>query len=204
ALSEQTAHARVDQTLVDIDLYVNPWRPLKLRGGVRWLDRKTNTDYIARNPQTAQYGYIVEDAGWAAVTGEPYLGIYQPAFPGSSWRWRNMPFGESRLTWDLGATLQIPWSTSFDVLLKQDDVDRDVSERTENTERSVTASLNSRALSFATTRISYTYLTRDGNEIDYSQYSQYETSSFPGFTPQFPDGEPPWNLQQMVRANVAD
>ncbi len=204
ALSQQTAEARVDQTLVDIDLYVNPWRPLKVRGGVRYLDRKTKTDYIARNPETGQYGYIVEDAGWAAVIGEPYLGFYQPAVPGNSWRWRNMPFGESRLTWDLGATLSIPWSTSFDVLLKQEDVNRDVSERTENTERSVTASVNSRALSFATTRISYTYLTRDGNEIDYSRYSQYETSSFPGFIPQFPTGEPPWNLQQMVRADVAD
>jgi hypothetical protein len=204
ALSEQSAHARVDQTLVDINLYLNPWRPLRVRGGVRYLDRKTKTDYIAHNPITNQYGYIVEDAGWAAVTGPSYLGFFQPSVPGSSWRWRNMPFGESRLTWDLGATVQVPWRTSFDVLLKQLDINRDVSERTQNTERSVTASVNSRALSFATARVSYTYLTRDGNAIDYNTYSQYETSSFRGFIPQFPNGDPAWNLQQMVRSDVAD
>ena len=204
ALSQKTARASVDQTLVDIDLYTNPWRPLRLRGGVRWLDRTTNTSYIAKNPLTGQYGYIVEDAGWAAVTSTDFLGFYQPAVPGSSWRWRNMPFGETRLTWDLGATLQVPWRTSFDVLLKQEDIDREISERKSNTERSVTGSVNSRALEWATTRVSYTYITRDGSAIDYNVYSQYETSSFKGFVPQFPTGEPAWNLQQMVRSDVAD
>ena len=204
ALSEKTAHASVDQTLVDVELYLNPWRPLRVRGGMRWLDRSTNTDYVARNPITGQYGYIVEDAGWAAVTGEPYLGFYQPAIPGSSWRWRNMPFGETHLTWDLGTTLTLPWRTSFDVLLKQEDINRTVSERKSNTERSVTGSVNTRALEWATTRISYTYITRDGSAIDYDVYRQYETSSFPGFIPTFPTGEPAWNLQQMVRSDVAD
>ena len=204
ALSTKSAHARVDQLLLDVDLFVNPWRPLRLRGGFRYSDRDTHTNYLAFNPSTDQYGYVVEDGGFAASLGSEFVGIYQPTVAGSNWRYRNMPFGESQLTLDLGATLALPRRSSFDVSLKQDDIDRDVSERSETTERSVTVSANSRALSFATARLSYQYVTRDGSDIDYDIYANYETQSFPGFVPQFPDGEPAINLNQMVRPSVAD
>ena len=204
ALSTKSAHARVDQLLLDVDLFVNPWRPLRLRGGFRYSDRDTHTNYLAFNPSTDQYGYVVEDGGFAASLGSEFVGIYQPTVAGSNWRYRNMPFGESQLTLDLGATLALPRRSSFDVSLKQDDIDRDVSERSETTERSVTVSANSRALSFATARLSYQYVTRDGSDIDYDIYANYETQSFPGFVPQFPDGEPAINLNQMVRPSLAD
>jgi len=204
ALSTKSAHARVDQLLLDVDLFVNPWRPLRLRGGFRYSDRDTHTNYLAFNPSTDQYGYVVEDGGFAASLGSEFVGIYQPTVAGSNWRYRNMPFGESQLTLDLGATLALPRRSSFDVSLKQDDIDRDVSERSETTERSVTVSANSRALSFATARLSYQYVTRDGSDIDYDIYANYETRSFPGFVPQFPDGEPAINLNQMVRPSLAD
>jgi len=204
ALSTKSAHARVDQLLLDVDLFVNPWRPLRLRGGFRYSDRDTHTNYLAFNPSTDQYGYVVEDGGFAASLGSEFVGIYQPTVAGSNWRYRNMPFGESQLTLDLGATLALPRRSSFDVSLKQADIDRDVSERSETTERSVTVSANSRALSFATARLSYQYVTRDGSDIDYDIYANYETQSFPGFVPQFPDGEPAINLNQMVRPSLAD
>jgi MtrB/PioB family decaheme-associated outer membrane protein len=204
ALSTESAHARVDQLLVDIDLHLNPWRPLRLRGGFRYSDRDTHTNYQAFNPSTGQYGYVVEDGGFAATLSPDYVGIYQPAVPGSNWRYRNMPFGESQLTLDAGATLALPRRSSLDVLLKQNQIDRDVSERPDTTERSVTLSANSRALSFATARFSYQYITRDGGDIDYGVYANYETQSFPGFVPSYPDGEPANNLNQMVRPSVAD
>ncbi len=204
ALSSTSAHARVDQLLLDFDFSSNPWRPLRLRGGLRYSDRDTQTDYQAFNPSTGEYGYIVEDGGFGASLGPDFVGIYQPAVAGSNWRYRNQPFGGTQLTIDAGSTLTLPLRSSFDVLLRHDHIDRDVSERDETTEQSVTLSANSRALSFATARFSYRFITRDGSDIDYGVYARYETQSLPGFLPQFPDGEPPVNLNQMVRPSLAD
>ena len=204
ALSTKSAHARVDQILVDVDLHLNPWRPLQLRGGYRFSNQDTKTNYLAFNPETGQFGYIVEDGGFGALFGETFLGTYQPAVPGSNWRTRNAPFGESHTTLDAGATYTMPWKTSIDLLLEQEDVDRDVSERPETRERRATVSLNSRALSFATARLSYKYIGRDGGPIDYGIYSRYTSQSFPGYVPLFADGDGAHNLNQLVRPSVAD
>jgi MtrB/PioB family decaheme-associated outer membrane protein len=204
ALSTQSAHARVDDLLVDVNLYLNPWRPLRLRGGYRYSNQDTKTDYWAFNPSTKQYGYIVEDGGFASILGPDYLGFYQPTVAGSDWRTRNAPFGESRTTYDAGATYTAPLRSSLDLLLEQEDVDRQVSERPETRERRVTVSLNSRALSFATARISYRYTNRTGDDINYAVYKQYTSESFPGYIPSFPDGDGAHNLNQLVRPSLAD
>lgn len=203
ALSSATAHARVDQLLVDLDLHMNPWRPLKLRAGYRFSNQETETDYLARNPQTGELGYIVEDGSHGAIVGDAYLGVYQPAVPGSKWRYRNTPYGESHATVDAGATLTLPWKSSFDVLLEQEDVNRDVSERPETRERRTTVSLNTRAFSFATARVSYKYVGRDGGAIDYRAYDPYTTASLPGYVPTV-GGDYAHNLNQLVRPSLAD
>ena len=204
ALSTRSAHARVDHMLVDIDFHINPWRPLALRAGYRFTNQETDTDYLALNPQTGQYGYIVEDGGHGSTIGENFVGIYRPGFGGSQWRIRTIPFGESHSTVDAGATFTLPWRSSFDLLLEQEDVDRDVSERPETRERRATVSFNTRALSFATARLSYKYIGRDGGEIDYNVYRKYGTPALPGYVTFFPDGDPAHNLNQMVRPSVAD
>lgn len=204
ALSTKSAHARVDQILANVDLSTNPWRPLRLRAGYRFSNQDTLTNYFAFNPQTGQFGYIVEDGGHAAVLGPDYLGFYQPAVPGSAWRYRTIPWGESHATYDVGGTYTAPWRSSLDVLLEQENVDRVVSERPETRERRATVSLNSRALSFVTARVSYKYVKRDGGAIDYGVYAKYTTASLPGFVPLFPDGDGAHNLNQLVRPSLAD
>jgi len=204
ALSQRTARARVDQLLADVHLSTNPWRPLRLRAGYRFTNQNTDTDYIAFNPQTKQYGYIVEDGGFASALGQDYLGIFEPGVPGSAWRYRTIPFGESHSTVDAGANLTLPLRSSFDLSLAQDDVDRDVSERPQTRERSATAALTSHPLSFATLRLSYKYITRDGGPINYNVYQKYTTAALPGFVPLFPDGDGAHNLNQLVRPSLAD
>ncbi|HXZ84917.1 MAG TPA: MtrB/PioB family outer membrane beta-barrel protein, partial [Myxococcota bacterium] len=204
ALSQRSARARVDQVLADVHLTTSPWHLLRLRTGYRFTNQDTQTDYIAFNPQTKQYGYIVEDGGHASALGQDYLGVFEPGFPGSAWRYRTIPFGESRSTVDAGATLMLPLRSSFDVALEQEDVDRDVSERPQTRERRATVALTSHALSFATLRLSYKYIARDGGPIDYSVYQKYTTAALPGFVPLFPDGDGAHNLNQLVRPSLAD
>lgn len=204
ALSQRTARARVDQLLSDVHFSTNPWRPLRLRAGYRFSNQDTETDYIAFNPQTKQYGYIVEDGGHASSLGQDYLGIFEPGVPGSAWRYRTIPFGESHSTVDAGANLTLPLRSALDLSLEQENVDRDVSERPETRERRATVALTSHALSFATLRLSYKFISRDGGPIDYSVYQKYTTAALPGFVPLFPDGDGAHNLNQLVRPSLAD
>jgi putative beta-barrel porin MtrB/PioB len=204
ALSRKSARARVDNLLTDLHFTTSPWRPLRLRAGYRFTNQDTQTDYIAFNPQTKQFGYIVEDGGHASVLGQDYLGIFEPGVPGSAWRYRTIPFGESHSTVDAGGTLMLPLRSSLDALFEQENVDRDVSERPQTRERRATVSFNTRALSFATLRLSYKLVDRDGGPIDYSVYDKYTTAALPGFVPLFPDGDGAHNLNQLVRPSLAD
>jgi MtrB/PioB family decaheme-associated outer membrane protein len=204
ALSERHAHTRVEDLLANLGLIANPWRPLRLRAGVKWTDRDTTNDYVAFNRQTGQYGYIAEDGGHGYSNGEPFIGIFQPGVAGSSWRYRAIPWGQSNLLFDLGAAYALPRSSSAEVKLEQEEVDRDVSERPHTRERRVIASVDSRAFDFATARLSYKYVDRAGGSIDYRVYEQYETNALPGFVPSFADGEAAHNLNQMVRPSLAD
>jgi hypothetical protein len=204
ALSTHQAHARVDDLLAKLQLLANPWQPLRLRAGVRWADQDSDNHYIAFNPQTGEFGYIVEDGGHGQTSGAPYTGVFQPGVAGSSWRYKAIPWGQHSLLFDLGATYTMPWRSSLELLLEQEGVDRDVSERPHTRERRVTASVNTRALSFVTARFSYKFIERTGDGIDYSVYQRFETDVLPGFVPSFADGEAPHNLNQLVRPSLAD
>ena len=204
ALSTRQADTRVDDLLANLSLIANPWRPLRLRTGVKWTDQDTDNDYIAFNPRTGQYGYIAEDGGHGRTNGSSFLGIFQPGVAGSSWRYRAIPWGQRSLLYDLGAAFELQRRSSLEVKLEQEDVDRDVSERPHTRARRVTASADTRAFEFATMRFSYKFIDRTGGTIDYRVYERYETNALPGFVPSFADGEAPHNLNQLVRPSLAD
>ncbi|HKA15165.1 MAG TPA: MtrB/PioB family outer membrane beta-barrel protein [Myxococcota bacterium] len=204
ALSRHHADVRVEDLLADLSVITNPWQPLRLRAGVKWTDRDTDNHYVAYNPGTGQYGYIVEDGGHGLTNGPSSVGIFQPGVAGSSWRFRAIPWGQSNLLLDLGAAYMMPWRSTLDLKLEREDVDRDVSERPRTTERRFIASVDSRALKWATARFSYKYIDRSGGTIDYRVYQRYETDVLPGFAPSFPDGEAPHSLNELVRPSLAD
>ncbi|HTO54582.1 MAG TPA: MtrB/PioB family outer membrane beta-barrel protein [Myxococcota bacterium] len=204
SLSTKSAHARVDNLLVDLKVDTNPWRPLRLRAGYRITNFDTLTNYFAFNPATGQFGYIVEDGGHGSVLGQDYTGVFEPGVPGSAWRYRTIPWGETRQTISAGASLAIPWRSSFDFLLEQEDVDRVVSERPQTREQRATVSFNSRPFSWLTARVSYKFTNRDGGDVNYNVYYKYTTAALAGFVPLFPDGNQAHNLNQLVRPDLAD
>jgi MtrB/PioB family decaheme-associated outer membrane protein len=204
ALSQDSADASIDQVLLDVDLFSSPWRPLRLRAGFRYADQDTDNDYTARNPETGEIGYVVEDGGHGATLGEDFAGVYRPGTAGSRWRYRAIPFGQRRTTWDVGATWTAPLRSALDLGFAQEHVHRDVSEVEDTREERWSASLSTRGLGFGSARISYQYVTRDGSEVDYDVYDRYSTEGLPGYVPSFPDGEVPHSLEQLVRPSVAD
>ena len=56
ALSRSSADARIDTTLVDLAIILNPARALAVKGKVRYFDTDNSTEFFACNPLTGQWG----------------------------------------------------------------------------------------------------------------------------------------------------
>ena len=52
SLSRRSADARIDTTLADLGILLNPARALSVRGKVRYYETDNSKEYFACNPQT--------------------------------------------------------------------------------------------------------------------------------------------------------
>ena len=68
-MSRPSADARIDTTLADVGIILNPSRALAVRGKVRYFDTDNSTEYLACNPQTGQWGRLLNNgSGGSFVT----------------------------------------------------------------------------------------------------------------------------------------
>ena len=69
SLSRLSADARIDTTLADLGIILNPARALAVRGKVRYFDTDNSTEYLACNPLTGQWGRLLNNgSGGSFVT----------------------------------------------------------------------------------------------------------------------------------------
>src|SRR5688572_11174291 len=69
SLSRLSADARIDTSLADIGIILNPSRALAVRGKVRYYDTDNSTAYRACNPLTGQWGRLLNNgSGGSFVT----------------------------------------------------------------------------------------------------------------------------------------
>ena len=69
SLSRLSADARIDTTLVDVGIILNPARALAVKGKVRYFDTDNSTEYLACNPLTGQWGRLLNNgSGGSFVT----------------------------------------------------------------------------------------------------------------------------------------
>ena len=69
SLSRLSADARIDTTLVDLGIILNPTRALAVKGNVRYYDTDNGTEFTACNPLTGQLGRLLNNgSGGSFVT----------------------------------------------------------------------------------------------------------------------------------------
>ncbi|MEE8558892.1 MAG: MtrB/PioB family decaheme-associated outer membrane protein, partial [Myxococcota bacterium] len=200
SLSRSKADARIDTLLVDARLQTSPIRGLRIRTRVRYFDEDNDTRYTARNPITGELGYIIEDGGLAAVFGSTQAGVFQPAVAGSDFRFRSIPYGKTKLTYEAGASLRALSKTTVELRFERERFDREFQERERTRESRLRASVRSRDLKWATLHLSYELHSRDGSDFDLDTTAPFFTSSLPGFT----GTALPRSLAQFRRPNLAD
>ena len=69
SLTKQSADAEIDTQLFDIGLVMRPTEKLDVNGKLRYYKTDNKTDFFACNPQTGQWGRLINDgSGGAFVT----------------------------------------------------------------------------------------------------------------------------------------
>jgi len=202
ALARGGADAAADALLVNADLRLRPWRPLRLGARVRWYDRDDQTDYTAQNAVTGDIGYIAEDG--ALSVGTPLASrVFRPGQPSEDWRYRSTPYGYDQLLAEGTADLALRPKSSLGLRYRWQRLGYEHRERDHTDESRVRVELSSRELSFATARLSWEWGDRSGDAYDSDPYRRYYVSSLPGFTP-LPGPQPPFTLPGLEKSDLAD
>jgi MtrB/PioB family decaheme-associated outer membrane protein len=207
ALARSRADAQVDTLLLDARLQLRPWKPLRLRAGVRYFDQSNDTRYTAHNPATGELGYVAEDGAHAVLTpfSRSFIpGVGTPSGAGTDdFRYRSSPYDYDKLEAELGSDTELLGRTTASTRYRFEVIHRDERERDETREHQARVSLTSRDLRWATLRTAYEYRRRDGDPYDPFPNRDDYVSSLDGYT-SFLGFLPPFTLAQLRKYDLAD
>ena len=229
SLSRLSAGARIDTTLADISILLNPARSLDVRGKVRYFDTDNSTEYFACNPQTGQWGRLLNNgSGGSFVTpnltvGNNPAGTLNTAYNGTGCDLastralglapsagdvplRSAPYEYRRLNSMVSADYRINRSHSLEAGFEREDFDRDYRERAETWENKVRLGYVNRGFEAGTLRVSYEYGSRRGSDFVAAPLADFYSSSL-GPVPTAPTTNlGTWfrNVDQFRRFDVAD
>jgi len=181
ALSRQRAGLRIDSSLINAKLNLQPSPRVSVQGQFKYHRQDYKGTYLAYNPLTGDYGYIAENgAQGSAVPGEG--GIWNPGiFSNIMTRVRNLTLDKELMDLSLGADFRVNLKNTVSTTLSFN--------RTDYTHREIARQNNwmfklgwmSRALEDVTLRVNYSYLDRKGKNYFYNPYEFTFSESLPGF-----------------------
>lgn len=181
ALSRPNADMRIDTTLVDGRIVLQPTHDITVRGGVRFDREDYRNTYLAYNPLTGQYGYVTENgAQGSIVPGE--AGFWDPVANASYLtRIMSLPLDQQTIDANLGADFRIGAHDTLGVTYAFKRYEPSHRERSRVDDNSVKLSWVDRALDWLTLRANYMYLKQTGDRYDFDPYEFTLSSGLPGF-----------------------
>jgi len=194
ALSQLSADAQIDSISGGVELRLSPWQKVSLGLSLDYFDEDNDTSYTAFNPLTDQFGYIAQDS--------PRIRrIYNGG--GNPIHYRSIPFDKSKYSWTIDATYRPLRKTTIGLEWRETRNNYDEREVEESDETRVKVFLSTRKLDWATIRISYLSEDRDVDQYVSDPYSEYYTSSLPGYVPPG-SGVPAFTLAEMRKFDISD
>ncbi|MBS0584007.1 MAG: MtrB/PioB family outer membrane beta-barrel protein [Proteobacteria bacterium] len=197
ALSRKTADMRIDTSMVDARIVLNPTREWSLRGGVKYDRQDYRNVYLSYNPLTGQYGYPSENgAQGSIVPGE--LGLWDPkGAPSALTRVRSLPLDIQTIDANVGADWKFDQKNTLSANLDYNRYEPTNRERSQIDASRVKLTWVNRSLDWLTLRVNYTYLKQTGNTYDFDPYEHTFSSSLPGYIP--PAGGTPSHTVDAMR-----
>jgi Putative outer membrane beta-barrel porin, MtrB/PioB len=229
SLSRLSAGARIDTTLADLGILLNPARSLDVRGKVRYFDTDNRTEYLACNPQTGQFGRLLNNgSGGSFVTpnltvGNNPVGTLNTGYNGTGCDLartralgltpsagdvplRSAPYEYRQLNSVVSADYRINRSNSLEAGFEREDFRREYREREKTWENKVRLGYVNRGFEAGTLRVSYEYGSRRGSDFVAAPLADFYSSSL-GPLPTAPTTNTgTWfrNVDQFRRFDVAD
>ncbi|HEY6939847.1 MtrB/PioB family outer membrane beta-barrel protein [Dokdonella sp.] len=201
ALSRRTADMRIDTSLLDARMVLQPGADLTVRGGVRHEREDYRSVYLAYNPLTGQYGYVSENgAQGSVVPGES--GIWDASDPSAITRVRSLPLDMQTTEANVGADWRAGAHDTLGATLAFSRYEPTHRERRSVDDRSVKLTWTNRALDWLTLRANYTWLRQDGDRYDYDPYDFTYSIDLPGFIAP-PNGVPAHTVDALRKYDVA-
>ncbi|MFI4969085.1 MAG: MtrB/PioB family outer membrane beta-barrel protein [Lysobacterales bacterium] len=181
ALSRKSADMRIDTTLLDGRIVLQPTSDLSVRGGLRFNREDYRNVYLAYNPLTGQYGYVSENgAQGSVVPGES--GIWDPLTAASAiTRVRSLPLDMQTIEATLGADWKLGAHDTLGATYTFNRYEPSNRERSRVDADSIKLTWVDRALDWLTLRANLTYLKQNGDRYNYDPYDFTYSIGLPGF-----------------------
>ena len=171
ALSQERAAASIDTRLVDLGLSLAPVDRLTVRAALRRHETRNQTSYTASNPQTGQYGYVIQDTNPSTI------------FSGTNnIHYRSIPFEGSQDNIRLGGEYQARRRAVLSAELERENFHRVHRERDRTWEDRIRLGYTDRGLESLTVRLSYEHASRRGSEYNSDPYRSFYTESLPTYS----------------------
>ncbi len=203
ALSRQNADMRIDTTLIDGRIVLQPTSDLSVRGGLRFNREDYRNTYLAYNPLTGQYGYINENgAQGSIVPGE--VGLWDPLTQASNFtQVMSIPLDMQTIDANVGADWKIGAHDTIGATYAFSRYEPSHRERSEVDDNSIKLTWVDRAIEWLTFRANYTYLKQTGDRYNYDPYAFAFSPSLPGYVAP-PGGQLPFTVDALRKYDLSD
>lgn len=183
ALSRKTADMRIDTSMFDARLVLQPDSSVTLRGGFKFDRQDYRNVYLMYNPLTGQYGYVSENgAQGSIVPGE--VGLFDPLRdPSALTRISSLPLDIQTIDANFGADWRFTERNTLGATIDYNRYEPTNRERTEINNANLKLTWINRSLDWLTLRANYTYLNQSGGTYNYDPYDFTWSNSLPGYVP---------------------
>lgn len=196
SLSRRKSGAEIDTRLIDLGLSLNPVSALGVKGKVRLYKTDNDTNYLACNPTTGQWGRAYLDGNSNG------LAVLRPGFPTTcnpddmkGWlngagnaAIRNAPYEYEQKNYSLAADYRINTHNSINAEYEREEYDREHRERDETDEDKFKLGYVNRSLERGTLRLSFEHDRRRGSRYSANAVLWEDNSAY--FTAYPPTGLP--------------
>ena len=229
SLSRLSADARIDTTLVDVGIILNPARALAVKGKVRYFDTDNSTQYLACNPLTGQWGRLLNNgSGGSFVTpnltvGNNPVGTLNTGYNGARCDYaatqalglapslgdvpiRTVPYEYRQLSSVVSADYRVNRTNSLEAAYERENVRRRHRERDETWEDKIRLGYVNRDSETGTLRLSYEYGHRRGSDFLATNLAEFYSISLGPVPGAATTNIATWlrNVEQFRRFDVAD
>jgi hypothetical protein len=205
ALSRTSADRRLDTRLLNASIVMNPSRDLSVRAKVRYYGTNNDSDYLACNPLTGQWGRLLNNGSGGsfvvpnATVGNNPAGTLATAYNATGCNLtatralgltpsagdvplRSAPYEHSQMNGSVSADYRLSQSNNLELGYEREGYRRPFRERDKTWEHKVRVAYVSRALPAGSLRVSFERGTRRGSGFIDAPLSDFYSSSL-GATP---------------------